>query len=267
MKVAHKTILITGAGSGMGREMTLELVRRGAKVIALDMHADALEETQQLAGVNTDQIEIQILDVTDIEAINNLAQSLVSTGTHIDGLINNAGIIQPFVKISELTIAQVEKVMNVNFYGPLYVIKAFLPTLLTRPEAHILNVSSMGAYAPVPGQVAYGASKAAVKLLTEGLRSELLGTRVGVTIAFPGAVATNITINSGLTLPTNIEEQSAKFKAMPAKDAAKIMINAFEKGKPRVTVGKDARTMDLLSRLNPVRAANLIYEQMKSLLN
>ena len=266
MKVAHKNILITGAGSGMGREMTLELVRRGAKVIALDMHAQTLEETRAFAGINADQIMTHVLDVTNRSAVEALAYSLKQNGTHIDGLINNAGIIQPFVPINDLSIESAEKVMNVNFYGPLYLMKAFLPELISRPTAHIMNVSSMGAYAPVPGQSLYGASKAALKLLTEGLRSELMGSNVGVSVVFPGAVATNITTNSGLAMPANAQEQSEKFKAMPAIDAARIMVNAFESGKPRITVGKDARTMDLLSRLNPVFAANLIHKQMKSLL-
>ena len=122
------------------------------------------------------------------------------------------------------------------------------------------------AYAPVPGQTLYGASKAAVRLFTEGLRSELLETNVGVTVAFPGAVATNITENSGLAVPANASEQASKFTALPAPQAAKIMMDAFEAGKARVTVGKDATMMDRLSRLNPVMAANLIYKQMKSLL-
>ena len=103
----------------------------------------------------------------------------------VDALINNAGIIQPFVKVNELTMEQAKKVMDVNFYGPLALVKAFLPGLLKRPEAHILNVSSMCAYAPVPGQSVYGASKAAIKLLTEGLHSELMETQVGTKRRMP----------------------------------------------------------------------------------
>jgi NAD(P)-dependent dehydrogenase (short-subunit alcohol dehydrogenase family) len=264
MKVSGKVVLVTGAGSGMGRELTLELVRRGAKVIAADMRSETLEETKRLAGAGS--VITFKLDVTDFAAVEGLPTRIAAENGEIDILINNAGIIQPFVPIKDLTIEQAEKVMNVNFYGPLHMIKVFLPALLKRPEAHILNVSSMGAYAPVPGQSVYGASKAAVKLLTEGLRSELIGTSVGVTVAFPGAVATNITTNSGLAMPANADEQSSKFKSLPAPVAAKIMIDAIEKNKARVTVGKDATMMDRLSRLNPVFAANLIYKQMKSLL-
>lgn len=262
MKVNGTLVLVTGAGSGMGRELTLELVRRGARVAAVDMRTDTLQETKDLAGAG---VEIFTLNVTNRAAVTQLPEKIRVAMGEIDILINNAGIIQEFLPIQELAIEDAEKVMNVNFYGPLTLIQAFLPMLRSRPKAHILNVSSMGAYAPVPGQSVYGASKAALKLLTEGLRSELLDTNIGTTIAFPGAVATNITSNSGISIP-NIDAQAPEFKSLDAPSAARIMVDAIEKDKARVTVGKDARTMDLLSRINPIFAANLIYKQMKSLL-
>jgi short-subunit dehydrogenase len=261
MNISGKVALVTGAGSGMGRQITLELVKRGARVIAVDMHQQSLQETQSLAGAKSGEIALFTLDVTDRAAVAALP---AQTGA-IDILINNAGIIQPFVPIKDLSIEAAEKVMNVNFYGPFTLIKAYLPTLLARPEAHILNVSSMGAYAPVPGQSVYGASKAAVKLMTEGLRSELMGTKVGVTVVFPGAVNTNITTNSGIAMP-DVDADASQFKQLDADVAARMMVDAIVKGKPRITVGKDATMMDRLSRLNPVFAANLIYKQMKSLL-
>lgn len=265
MKVKDTVCVVTGAGSGMGREMTLELVKRGAKVAAIDMHEAALNETRKLAGDLGSHIETFTLDVTDRSSVAELPGKVKRSFGQVDILINNAGIIQPFVPIIELSIDQAEKVMNVNFWGPFTLLKAFLPELKSRPQAHILNVSSMGAYAPVPGQSLYGASKAAVKLLTEGLRSELMDTSVGVTVAFPGAVATNISTNSGIAIPESGAD-AAKFPSLPATTAARIMIDAIEANKPRVTVGKDATMMDRLSRLNPVMAANIIYKQMKSLL-
>lgn len=262
MNLKDKVVVVTGAGSGMGREITLELVRRGAKVAAVDMHQMSVQETVDLAGVS---VAAFTLDVTDRAAVANLPAKIRAVLGEVDILINNAGIIQPFIPIQDLTFEQAEKVMNVNFYGPFSMIKAFLPGLLARPEAHILNVSSMGAYAPVPGQSIYGASKAAVKLMTEGLRSELMGTNVGVTVAFPGAVATNITINSGIELP-KMAAGAPAFKQTAAPIAAKMMVDAIEKKRARITVGKDATMMDRLSRINPIFAANLIYKQMKSLL-
>jgi short-subunit dehydrogenase len=263
MKVNGKVVVVTGAGSGMGRQLTIELVAKGAKVAAVDFRAETLEETKQLAG---GIVETFVLDVTDAAGVAALPALVEAKLGPVDALINNAGIIQPFVMIKDLTLDQAAKVMNVNFTGPLMLVKAFLPGLLVRPEAHILNVSSMGAYAPVPGQSVYGASKAAVKLLTEGLRSELMDTKVGVTIVFPGAINTNISVNSGMAVPANADAAAAKFKMTEAPVAAAAMIDAIENNKPRITIGSDATMMDRLSRLNPVMAANIIYKQMKSLL-
>lgn len=263
MKIANKVFLVTGAGSGMGRQLTIELVKRGAKVAAVDLRAETLAETAMLAK---GEVEIFVADITDAEKVAGLPGLIEKRFGSIDAIVNNAGIIQPFVKINDLTLEQAARVMAVNFTGPLMLTKAFLPALLKRPEAHILNVSSMGAYAPVPGQSVYGASKAAVKLFTEGLRSELLDTKIGVTIVFPGAINTNIAQNSGMTISAGDDAAASKFKMTDASVAAKAMIDAIEHNKPRITIGSDARMMDLLSRLNPVMAANIIYKQMASLL-
>ena len=265
MKVQGKVIVVTGAGSGMGRELALELTRRGAKVAAVDMRAETLAETKQLVEAIGGKVSTHVLDVSDLAAVAALGASVNKELGEVDALINNAGIIQPFVKVNELTMEQAKKVMDVNFYGPLALVKAFLPGLLKRPEAHILNVSSMGAYAPVPGQSVYGASKAAIKLLTEGLHSELMDTQVGVTIVFPGAIATNIAANSGMIMDAGSAD-SSKFKTTPAPLAAKLMVDAIENNTARLCIGSDAKLMDRLSRLNPVFAAKLIYNQMKSLL-
>lgn len=263
MKIANKVVLVTGAGSGMGRQLTIELVKRGAKVAAIDLRAETLAETAMLAK---GEVEIFVADITDAEKVAGLPGLIEKRFGSIDAIVNNAGIIQPFVKINDLTLEQAARVMAVNFTGPLMLTKAFLPALLKRPEAHILNVSSMGAYAPVPGQSVYGASKAAIKLFTEGLRSELLDTKIGVTIVFPGAINTNIAQNSGMTISAGDDAAASKFKMTDASVAAKAMIDAIEHNKPRITIGSDARMMDLLSRLNPVMAANIIYKQMASLL-
>jgi short-subunit dehydrogenase len=267
MKVQNKVIVVTGAGSGMGRELALELARRGAHVAAVDMRAESLAETAQQVTALGGKVSTHALDITDAKAVAALPAAVTTALGKVDGVINNAGIIQPFVKINDLDINDAERVMNVNFYGPLRIIKAFLPGLLKRPEAHILNVSSMGAYAPVPGQSIYGASKAALKLMTEGLRLELLDTNVGVTIVFPGATATNIAQNSGMTVPAADSAEASKFPQLAADVAASMMVDAIESNKPRITTGQDAKTMDILSRLNPVWAAGVIYKQMKSLLS
>ncbi len=158
--------------------------------------------------------------------------------------------------------------MNVNFFGTLYMTKAFLPELLKRPEGYIVNVSSMGGFLPVPGQSIYGASKAAVKLMTEGLYAELLDTNVHVSVVFPGATQTHISENSGVKGPTGAEADQAakKFQMLSASESARIIIDGIEKNKPQIFTGNDSNFMNLLYRLNPVYATNFIAKQMKSLL-
>lgn len=266
MRVRDKVIVVTGGANGLGRELVLLLLARGARVAAVDIDGNALAEVADLAGNHRPRLSTHRMDITDREAVEALPDQVLAAHGAVDGLINNAGIIQPFVRVWELEDAAVERVMRVNFYGTLYMTRAFLPLLLQRPEAHIVNVSSMGALVPVPGQTIYGASKAAVKLFTEGLRSELRDTRVRVTIVFPGGMATNIAAHSGVTrLPQPPGGRSYKVLS-PAK-AAQIIVDAMERNKERVVVGSDARTMDLLSRLHPRWAADLIYRQMKDLLS
>jgi short-subunit dehydrogenase len=158
--------------------------------------------------------------------------------------------------------------MSINFYGTVYMVKAFLPHLLKRPEAHIVNISSMGGFLPVPGQSIYGASKAAVKLLTEGLYSELKGTNVNVTVVFPGATQTNISENSGLKVPKSASKsQKQDFPMLPASEAAEIIVRGISANRFQVFVGKDSKFMNLLCRINPKFATNFIAKQMKSLLS
>ena len=245
MKVENKSFIVTGGGSGIGRALTLALLEKGARVAAIDLNETSLKETQERANEFSDRLSLHVANITDQSRIEQLPQEILDIHGQIDGLINNAGIIQPFVKVNELTYEQIDKVMQVNFYGLLYMTKTFLPHLLERPEAHLVNISSMGGFLPVPGQSVYGASKAAVKLLTEGLYAELAETSVHVTVVFPGAIATNITQNSGVKIP-EMGEAESKFKALPAEEAAQIIISGVEKNSYQVFVGNDSKMMNLL---------------------
>ncbi|PRY79327.1 SDR family NAD(P)-dependent oxidoreductase [Alkalibacterium olivapovliticus] len=264
MKVKGKTIVVTGAGSGMGRELALELLTRGARVAALDMNEDAVLETTRLAPDAKDKISTHVANITDRAMVERLVDEVIEHHGTVDGIINNAGIIQPFIDVNDLSYEKIEQVMNVNFYGTLYMVKSFLPELLKRPEGHILNISSMGGFLPVPGQSIYGASKAAVKLMTEGLRSELLDTKVGVTVAFPGAIKTNIMKNSQVERKTTTDTSGREHKLTLADDAAKMMIDAIEDNAYRVMVGNDAKMMDRMYRVMPKKAAAVIAEKLKN---
>lgn len=266
MKAYGKVVVVTGAGSGMGRELALELVRRGARVAAVDLNATALEGTSALAGPGSPSLACFSVDITDRPAVEALVHKVQERFGAVDGLINCAGIIQPFVKLNDLELSAIDRVFNVNFRGTLYTIKAFLPALLQRPEAHIVNISSMGGFLPVPGQTAYGSSKAAVKLLTEGLHAELVGTAVKVTVVFPGAIETNILQNSGVSLP-QAAMQSQQSRAYPARSAARDILDGMERNAFRVLVGNDAKLLDALYRISPRRATQFIASKMKQLLS
>ena len=271
MNIRNKVIVVTGAGSGIGRELSLCLVSKGALVAGVDLNAASLDETAMLAARNKHPFRGFVVNVADRQAVDALPEQVIAEFGKVDGIINNAGIIQPFLRLNELDYSIIERVMNVNFYGTLFVTKAFLPHLLNRPEAHIVNLSSMGGFVPVPGQTIYCAAKAAVKLMTEGLAAELAHTGVRVTVVCPGAVASNIRANSGLKGPTIPEADGAAktahaSKALPASEAAAIIVRGIEEGKSHVFVGKDAAFMDKFYRLSPSFAARTIARKMRALL-
>jgi short-subunit dehydrogenase len=245
MKVQGKTFVVTGAGNGIGREVSLQLLALGAKVAGLDLSQKGLNETS--AKASSENFAGYSVDITKLSEVEKAKGLIVTKFGAIDGLINVAGIIQPFVRVNDLSFEQISKVMDVNFFGLLNVTKTFIPELISRPVAHIANVSSMGGFVPVPGQSIYGASKAAVKLLTEGLHSELQGTGVGVTTIFPGGVATDIVINSGVMTEEQMKQMAAKAgperKSTSVTVAAKAIIEGIEKKKFHVLIGPDAKTM------------------------
>ncbi len=266
MHIEGKGFVVTGGGNGIGREVVLGLLRRGACVDAIDLRPEALEETARLAGAHSEALACHAVDVTDRHAVTATAESIITSRGQIDGVINVAGIIQRFAPFGELSLAEMELVMAVNFWGPVNLIKAFLPHLTGRPEACIVDVSSMGGLAPVPGQTVYGASKAAVKLFTEGLYAELRDTAVQVTVVFPGGVATGIADNSGAAIPGRDAESTDTSKLTTAADAASQIITGIENGSYRVVIGSDARMLDRLSRLAPQRATDMIAKRMASLI-
>jgi NAD(P)-dependent dehydrogenase (short-subunit alcohol dehydrogenase family) len=266
MQIAEKTFVVTGGGNGIGREVVLALLRKGGRVAALDLSKGGLAETVRLAAAG-DRLTTHAVDITNREAVRDLPGAIISAHGQLDGLVNVAGVIQPFVKIGDIDFDTIERVMNVNFWGVVNTTKAFLPILLDRPRASIVNVSSMGALTPVPGQAAYGASKAAVKLFTEALFAELHDSKVAVTVAFPGAVATNITMNSGVSMPSMPAGPAKGPKPTSAAEASRRIVAAIEKGSYRVCIGKDVNMLDRLSRLAPRRATLLLAKQMKGLLD
>lgn len=265
MQISGKTFVVTGAGNGIGREVTRQLLAAGAAVAGVDLNTDGLDATAALAAAGV-RFSAHVVNITDRAAVEALPAAVEAAHGPADAVINIAGVIQKFVKVADLPFSEIEKVMNVNFWGTMNMVTAFLPVLQSRPEAALVNIASMGAYAPVPGQAAYGASKAAVKVLTEALYAELLDTSVAVTVVFPGAIGTDIAANSGVSL-TGGSQDAPAYKTTSPADAAAVIIDAVAKGKYRATIGRDAAAMDKLSRLSPKRATTLIAKQMGALLN
>lgn len=262
MKTQGKNIVVTGGGNGVGRELVLQLLEKGATIFAADINAEALKETVKIAQ-NNKSLFTYVVDISNNEEVKTFAEKVVEEHGRVDGIINNAGIIQPFIYLNELEMDRIDRVMNINFYGTLYMVKAFLPHLLKRPEAHIVNVSSMGGFLPVPGQSVYGASKAAVKLLSEGLWSELTDTNVNVSVVIPGGIATDIKKNSNISHKVSSDSSKSKMILTPVQ-AAGLIIKAMEKNKLRTYIGKDCNAMNALYKLSSRFAMSMINKVMNS---
>ncbi len=242
MQIPENVFVVTGAGAGTGREVVLALLARGGRVAAVDLSRAGLDGTAALATTaSTDRLSTHLVDLTDRAAVEALPQAVRRAHGHVDGLVNVSAASQPFVPFADLEYPQMEQVFAVNLWGAVHTCKAFLPHLVARREACIVNVSSMGALAPVPGQTMFGAGMAAVKLFTEGLYAELRSTGVAVTVVFPGGVDTD-----------------------GAPEAARQIVQGIEKGSYRVVIGKDARGLDRLSRFSPQRATDLFAKRKMS---
>jgi short-subunit dehydrogenase len=263
MKVNDKTWVVTGAGSGMGRQLALQLLGRGARVAAVDRDAAGLEATAAAAAAG-ERPSLHVVDITDQADVEALPAAVVSAHGTVDGLVNNAGIIQAVPAGRRPGRRDKPAGLDVNLMGTLHMVRAFLPALRSRPEAHIVNVSSMGGFFPFPGQTIYGASKAAVKLLTEGLYAELLDTHVHVTVIFPGAVDTAITANSGVAQPAGGQESGVRITS--AEKAARIMIKGIE-DRLHIYVGPDAKAMSVAIKLAPRTAIRFVQQQMSKRLD
>lgn len=260
MNFQSKVIVVTGANSGIGLSLVRQLLENNAKVVGIDITVDALE------SVSDESLSYYTCDISSRTEVEAVVQNILEKLEKIDGLINCAGIIQPFEKVENLSYEKIEKVMNVNFFGTVYLTKTCLPYLKKQHDAFIANVSSMGGIVPVPGQGIYGASKAAVKLLTESLYGELIDTSVSVTAVFPGATNTNITKNSQVAAPQAAGNQK-NMPIMDPEDVALQILKAVQKKKLYVYTGKDSKTMQLMYRMRPIFAVKFIAGKMKALLS
>ena len=140
MKSKNKVVVVTGAGAGMGRQVSLELLKRGAKVVAIDIKKEGLDETEKLSSSFSANIASFVTDISKQSEVAALPEKVISKFGQVDGLINVAGIIHKFKGVAELSYEDFQRIFGVNFYGTVHMVKEFLPLLVKRPEAQILNV-------------------------------------------------------------------------------------------------------------------------------
>jgi NADP-dependent 3-hydroxy acid dehydrogenase YdfG len=259
---AGKVAAVTGAGSGIGQALAVELARSGAKVAISDVDAEGLAQTEELLKAIGAPVKADRLNVTEREAFLAYADAVNEHFGKVNQIYNNAGIaFTGDVEVSQFK--DIERVMDVDFWGVVNGTKAFLPHLIASGDGHVVNVSSVFGLFSVPGQAAYNAAKFAVRGFTEALRQEMLlaGHPVAVTTVHPGGIKTAIARNATAVEGLDPEELAKLFDKRLARTsperAAQIILDAVRKKKARVLVGGDAKILDLM-----VRAAGPHYQRV-----
>ena len=249
---------ITGAGGGIGAALALKLAARGADVALADRNEAGLRAVAAAIG-DERKVTTHLVDVGDPAQIAAFAKQAIAAHPRLNIVVNNAGVTL-LGQFNEVDQAQMEWLMNINFWAVVHSTRAFLPHLSAQREAHIVNLSSIFGIVAPPGQSAYAASKFAVRGFSESLRHELKMAKspVRVSVVHPGGVATNIVRNSltgsGIADSARRVNEIARFDRLPKKtigSAARRIIEGIENNKPRMIVGNDARLVDLLQRLRP----------------
>jgi short-subunit dehydrogenase len=251
---------VTGAASGIGRALAIELAARGCDLALADRDEAGLQSVAaEIGSIPSQKVSVHRVDVGEPGQIADFAQAAVSAHPGLNIVVNNAGVAL-LGQFHEIDQAQMDWLMNINFWGVVHSTRAFLGHLASRPEAHIVNISSIFGIVAPPGNTAYSAAKFAVRGFSESLRHELqlAASPIRLSVVHPGGVLTNIVRNSraGTGVTDNerraqtIERFDAIAKTTP-RDAALRIIKGIEKNQPRILIGGDARFMDLLQRFRP----------------
>lgn len=269
-----KVVVVTGAASGIGQALARAFHERGASLALVDVDAAGLESVESAIsnscglgagpGVGPgdgpgSRVSVHEADVSDRARMQALPMEVIAQHGAVDVLINNAGV-SVGAMFADHSIEDAEWLLGINLYGVIYGSKFFLPHLLERPEAHIVNLSSMFGIFAMPGQALYSTSKAGVRALTEALWTELDGTSVRLTAVHPGGIKSNL-IRASRMLDDDAKSRAAELQdrfAMPVERAAEKIIRAVERDKRRVLVGVDAKLGDVLKRIFPVGLQRLL---------
>jgi short-subunit dehydrogenase len=262
-KLEHSVAVITGAATGIGRALAERLADEGAKLCLADINKCALDVVAHDLTAKGFDVSAHAVDVADRRQVEALSYEVVKYFGRADLLINNAGVAL-CGDVEEVSLADIEWLMGINFWGMVYGVKYFLPVLKQQKQAYIVNLSSVfGIIAPA-GQAAYSASKFAVRGFTEALRHELAGTSVQVSSVHPGGIRTGIAKSSRLgagTDPSRREQEAAKFEFLARttpERAAERIVTGVMNGETRILIGRDASQIDLIQRLLPTRYWQII---------
>jgi short-subunit dehydrogenase len=249
-----KVVAITGAGSGIGRALAIELAARSARLALCDINEIALAETMQLLP-RAIEARAYPLDVSSAEAVFQFAADVKRDFDAAHFIINNAGT-GVIATVEHLTIAEIERVLKINLWGVIYGTKAFLPIMLAQKEGCIVNISSVFGLLATPCNGAYAMSKFAVRGLTETLWQELEGTGVRAVLVHPGGINTNIRKHTPRSQNEGDYERKlmagmARQMSTSPRDCAMEIITGLEARKNRLVVGNGARALHRISRLFP----------------
>lgn len=268
MILRDAVVVLTGAGSGIGRALALALAARGCHLALADINAAGLNETVRMVEAGPGRVSMHLLDVADRAAVASLPGEVMRFHGQVNLLINNAGVALggTFEQVSE---ADFDWLMRVNFDSVVCMTRAFLPLLHQVSEARIVNISSLFGLIAPPGQAAYCASKFAVRGFSNALRHELQDTHIGVTVVHPGGVNTSIAKSAKGPAGADPEEEERNRKAiqkmlrLPPERAAEIIIDGIERNRGRVLVGSDAKLLSVIERLMPVNYWKLLGRLLK----
>ncbi|RME88824.1 MAG: SDR family NAD(P)-dependent oxidoreductase [Candidatus Hydrogenedentota bacterium] len=259
-----KTAVITGAASGIGRALAHELAKKGSNLALSDIDEVGLTKVEQELKKFPVKVEIDKLDVANREDFEKYANKVVDNFGQVDMVFNNAGVALSG-RFEDLSLEDFHWLMDINFWGVVYGSKFFIPHLKKRPEAALVNVSSVFGMIGVATQSAYNAAKFAVRGLNESLRAEYAGTNLMIHSVHPGGVRTNIVRNAKFqsAWEEDLDHNTAvelfdKIARTTAEEAAKIILNGVAKKQYRILVGPDAIVIDAVSRLLPENYTGLL---------
>lgn len=252
-----RVAVVTGAGSGIGRAISVALAERGCRLALVDINADALSGTAELLGNAGQVATTHIGNVTDADQMVALAEEVVATHGGCNILVNNAGVTSAGAFEDE-SLEDLHWITDINVWGVVHGCRAFLPALRQADEAHIVNMSSMVGLLGLPHNASYSLTKGAVRGFTEALRGELVTTSIGVTAVFPGAIRTNITNTARGGESSRLAKlggnRFAPLIMRPPSTVARRVVSAIEHDRARCVVGPDARALDAFVRFAPGRS-------------